>query len=132
MGERVPARVVRASIGKYIQPKIYFLVPRNGWLPTHNVNARTQFGAAVRQRRIERDLTQEELAFRADLSVVYLRGIENGRNNPTLHVLFDLGKALGVHPAEMLAGIPLDAETHGGDRKRPGPPEGTLRGPKNG
>ena len=77
-------------------------------------------------------MTQEELAFRADLSVAYLRGIESGRNNPTLHVLFELGKALNTHPAEILADIPLDAETHGSNRKRPGPPEGTLRGPKSG
>lgn len=75
-------------------------------------------------------MTQEELAFRADLSVAYLRGLEAGRNNPTLNVLFDLGRALDTHPAELLAGIPLDTETSDSNRKRPGPPEGTLRGPK--
>lgn len=77
-------------------------------------------------------MTQEELAFRADLSVVYMRGLEGGRFNPTLNVLFDIGRALGVHPAVLLADVPLDAETHAAGRKRPGPPEGTLRGPKGG
>lgn len=77
-------------------------------------------------------MTQEELAFRADLSVVYVRGLEGGRFNPTLNVLFDIGRALEIHPAIMLGDIPLDAETHGAGRKRPGPPEGTVRGAARG
>lgn len=98
------------------------------WLPTHRVNARTHFGAALKRLRIEHGLTQEELAFRADLSVVYLRGLESGRFNPTLNVLFNLGKALGIHPADILREVPLEAETHGAERRRQGPPEGTPRG----
>ena len=85
------------------------------------------FGAALKRRRNERGMTQEDLAFGADISVVYLRGLESGRFNPTLNVLFDLGRALGVHPAEMLGEVPLEAETRTKDRKRPGPIEGTQR-----
>lgn len=64
------------------------------------------------------------------LGTVYVRGLEAGRFNPTLNVLFDIGRALDVHPARLLADIPLDVETHGDARKRPGPPEGSVRGPK--
>ena len=92
------------------------------------MKAQTEFGAALRRLRKEREITQEELAFRAGLSVVYVRGLEGGRHNPTLNVLFDIGKALDVHPGEMLRDIPLDAETRDKGRKRPGPTEGTLRG----
>jgi len=94
------------------------------------VNARTHFGAALKRHRLEKRMTQEELAFRADLSVVYVRGLEAGRFNPTLNVLFDIGRAMEVHPSLLLADVPIDAETHKAGRKRPGPPEGTLRGPK--
>jgi len=94
------------------------------------VKAQAHFGAALRRLRTERNITQEELAFRADLSVVYLRGLEGGRYNPTLNVLFDIGKALDVHPSEMLRTIPLEADTRDKKRKRPGPIEGTVRGPK--
>ena len=91
------------------------------------VKAQTHLGIALKRHRLNRGLTQEDLAFAADLSVVYLRGLESGRFNPTLNVLFDLGKALGVHPSEILSEIPLDAETRTKGRKRPGPAEGTRR-----
>ena len=94
------------------------------------MKVQANFGAALRRLRSERGITQEELAFRADLSVVYLRGLEGGRCNPTLNVLFDIGRALDVHPADILRDIPLDAETRDKKRKRPGPAEGTLRGAK--
>lgn len=87
-----------------------------------------EFGSALKRRRNEQRITQEELAGRADISVVYLRGLESGRFNPTLNVLFDLGKGLGIHPAEMLNDIPLDTETRAQDRKRPGPAEGGRKG----
>lgn len=91
------------------------------------MNAQQHFGTALRRLRTDRDLTQEEVAFRADISVPYLRGLEAGRYNPTLNVIFDLGRALDIHPAAMLEGIPKDALTRDPDRKRPGPPEGTVR-----
>ena len=75
-------------------------------------------------------MTQEELAFCADLSVSYLRGLEGGRYNPTLNVLFDIGKALDLHPSELLRTVPLDADTRDQKRRRPGPTEGTVRGPR--
>ena len=99
------------------------------------MKAQELFGIVLRRLRSDRNLTQEGLASRAELSVVYLRGLESGRFNPTLNVLFDLGKALGVHPAEMLTEIPIDAETRPKDSKRPGPVEGTTakrRPPKDG
>ena len=91
------------------------------------MDAQQHFGTALRRLRTERDLTQEEVAFRADISVPYLRGLEAGRYNPTLNVIFDLGRALDIHPSAMLEGIPKGALTRDPDRKRPGPPEGTVR-----
>lgn len=52
-----------------------------------------------------RGLSQEELAFRADMSVPYLSDLERGRWNPSLAVMVDLADALEIAPAELLIGI---------------------------
>ena len=91
------------------------------------MEAQKLFGEALKRLRQERTMTQEDLAFRADVSVVYLRGLESGRFNPTLNILFSIGNALGVHPSEMLADIPIDAETRTKNIKRPGPEEGSRK-----
>lgn len=90
------------------------------------MKALTHFGKKVRRLRTEHKLTQEELADRSDVSVVYLRGIEAGRSNPTLNVLFDLARGLGEPPTELIADIPTSAETRSDDRKRPGPLPGLI------
>jgi transcriptional regulator with XRE-family HTH domain len=56
-------------------------------------------GANVRRLRVERRLTQEQLAHDAEIDVTYLRGIEAGRRNPSILVTGRLAIALGVHPA---------------------------------
>ncbi len=100
---------------------------RRGYPSNFHVNTQQHFGTALRRLRTCRNLSQEEVAFRADISVPYLRGLEAGRYNPTLNVIFDLGRALDIHPSTLLEGIPKDALTRDPDRKRPGPPEGTVR-----
>lgn len=55
-------------------------------------------GDNVRGKRIERKLTQEQLAHDAEIDVTYLRGIEAGRRNPSVAVLGRLAAILGVEP----------------------------------
>ncbi len=59
-------------------------------------------GANVRRLRVERKLTQEQLAHDAEIDVTYLRGIEAGRRNPSVAVLGRLAAALGGHPRDLL------------------------------
>jgi transcriptional regulator with XRE-family HTH domain len=59
-------------------------------------------GRNVRQLRQDRGLTQEQLAFEAQLDLTYVGGIERGRRNPSLLVLARLASALGVMPAELV------------------------------
>lgn len=59
-------------------------------------------GANVRRLRVERKLTQEQVAHDAEIDVTYLRGIEAGRRNPSVSVLGRLGKPLGVDPGAFL------------------------------
>jgi transcriptional regulator with XRE-family HTH domain len=62
-------------------------------------------GGNVRRLRTERGLTQEQLAFEAQLDLTYVGGIERGRRNPSLMVMARLAAALGVHPATLLQGV---------------------------
>ena len=59
-------------------------------------------GSNVRRLRQAKRLTQEALAFSADIDVTYLRGIEAGRRNPSLMVLAELADALGSRPNDLL------------------------------
>lgn len=59
-------------------------------------------GANVRRLRVERKLTQEQIAYDAEVDVTYLRGIEAGRRNPSVSILGRLATALTVHPGELL------------------------------
>jgi transcriptional regulator with XRE-family HTH domain len=56
----------------------------------------------VRRLRNERGLTQEVLAERTDLSVSYIGFIERGENVPTLTIVLNLAKALGVDAADLV------------------------------
>ena len=56
----------------------------------------TQFGNRVRELRLARGLSQEELAFRSGVHRTYLGGIEQGKRNPSLRNVAAIAKALGV------------------------------------
>ena len=56
-------------------------------------------GANMRKLRVERKLTQEQLAHDSEIDVTYLRGIEAGRRNPSVAVIGRLATALHVHPS---------------------------------
>jgi len=81
-------------------------------------DVREQFGQIVRRLRKERALTQEELAFKAGMSVPYLSDLERGMWNPSLAMIVDLARALEIQPSDLLIGlvIPEAAPT---SRKRP-------------
>ncbi|MEA5606000.1 helix-turn-helix transcriptional regulator [Nostoc sp. UHCC 0252] len=53
-----------------------------------------RFGKAIRRRRRELDLSQEELAERAGLHRNYISSIETGTRNPSLKNIEKLAQAL--------------------------------------
>ena len=63
---------------------------------------RSTVGKNVRRYRHSATLTQEELAFRAEMDRKYLSQIERGLGNPSLGMLEALGTVLDVHPAMFL------------------------------
>ena len=62
---------------------------------------RREFGDRVRNLRAERQLTQEQLAERANLHRSYVAGLESGMRNPTLDVIMRLAHAFEVPPSRM-------------------------------
>ncbi|MCB9216566.1 MAG: helix-turn-helix transcriptional regulator [Ignavibacteria bacterium] len=57
------------------------------------------FGAVVRQLRIDRGLSQQEVSFRTDIDRSFLSQLETGRQLPTL---FRLAEALNIKPSTIL------------------------------
>lgn len=67
---------------------------------------RVILGARVRELREELGLSQEAFAHRAELDRTYVSGIERGRRNPTLDVIYQLAEALDVEVRELFPGKP--------------------------
>jgi transcriptional regulator with XRE-family HTH domain len=59
-------------------------------------------GHRVRKRREHKGWSQERLAEVSDLHRTYISGIERGVRNPTLTVLHQLARALGVGVGELV------------------------------
>ena len=59
-------------------------------------------GRNVKQHREAKGLSQEQLAFEADLHRTYVSGVERGIRNPTVLILAKLANALGVEPSKLL------------------------------
>lgn len=60
-------------------------------------------GRNVRKLRIQKGLTQEELAFEAKIDLTYVGGIERGKRNPSLLVMARIAAALSVPLGKLLA-----------------------------
>lgn len=54
-------------------------------------------GNAIRQLRLERNMSQEELSLLADVDVSYVGRVERGDNNVALLTLLKLTDALGTN-----------------------------------
>lgn len=64
-------------------------------------NPQPSLGAAIRELRGERGLTQEALAHDADVTVGHLSMIERGYANPSWGAVTAIADALGVSMVEM-------------------------------
>ena len=66
------------------------------------MDIRALVGRNVRRARIDKGLTQEELAERAGTSQFYISSLEAGRRNPTVVTVACLAQALGVDHLDLL------------------------------
>jgi transcriptional regulator with XRE-family HTH domain len=59
-------------------------------------------GGNVRRLRKAAEMTQEQLAFEAQLDLTYIGGIERGRRNPSLLAMARVADALGTELGELI------------------------------
>lgn len=64
---------------------------------------RAVFGRNVRKIRQQRRMTQEKLAFEAEIDLTYVGGIERGKRNPSLLVMARIAAALSVPLAKLIS-----------------------------
>jgi transcriptional regulator with XRE-family HTH domain len=60
------------------------------------------FGQVLREQRISRDLSQEELALAADVDRTFVSQMERGIRQPTITTLMKLAGALGIQPSTLI------------------------------
>ena len=78
-------------------------VPKRNEFLNENQVLQARFGAAVKAHRLRLGVTQEELAWRADLHRSYLADIERGGRNVTLRSIVNLAKALQITLSDLLS-----------------------------
>jgi len=62
-----------------------------------------QFGKRVRELRLARGLSQEEMAFKIGVHRTYLGGIERGERNPSLKNIAAIAMALDISLRELFS-----------------------------
>lgn len=67
------------------------------------MDMRKLVGGNVKAARISAKMTQEELAERSGFSQQYISGLEQGKRNPTIVSIYELGQALGVSHERLVA-----------------------------
>ena len=63
------------------------------------------FGKIVRARRLEKKLSQEELADLADLHFTYVSSVERGERNISIENIAKIAKALGCQLKDLMPSI---------------------------
>lgn len=64
---------------------------------------RAILGRNVRKIRQQRRMTQEKLAFEAEIDLTYVGGIERGKRNPSLLVMARIAAALSVPLGKLIS-----------------------------
>lgn len=72
-------------------------------MPDRAAKLQRQFGSTLRSERTSRKLTQQQLAFAAELSLTYIGEIERGQRMISLDTLQRVATALNMSSAELLA-----------------------------
>jgi len=83
------------------------------------MDIRRQVGLNVQRIRRERGLSQEGLAFEAEIHRTYISGVERGVRNITITVLAKIATALKVLPHQLVEPLPKTRETSETDKAAP-------------
>ena len=72
-------------------------------MPNRAVKLQKTFGETIRHERLARNLTQEALAEKSELSLNFIGNLERGEKLPSLDTMVKLADALGIKVAELMA-----------------------------
>jgi len=81
----------------------------------NELSIKQRFGKAVRRRRRELDLSQEQLAERAELHRTYISNLERGELNPSLETMEKLANALDISIPAMFINYGIQVENEPGN-----------------
>jgi transcriptional regulator with XRE-family HTH domain len=70
---------------------------------TPRISPAESFGLVLRQLRKDVKLSQENLAFEAELERNFISLLERKQQTPSLNTVFKLAKAFGIKPSELVA-----------------------------
>ncbi len=65
-------------------------------------NAVRDLGQAIKKVRLERDMTQQQLADASGLDIRYIGSIERGQRNPTFGALQGIASVFGMKTSDLL------------------------------
>lgn len=77
------------------------------------------FAKVLKRKRREAGLSQEELAFRTELSPSYISLLETSNRQPTLTVLAELANCLDVSLPDLLAEVIIEEAVREGKPQTP-------------
>lgn len=63
------------------------------------------FGIVIKKYRLERSISQEELAFESGLDRTYISLLERGKRKPTINTLFAISEVLRIKPYNIIKEI---------------------------
>jgi transcriptional regulator with XRE-family HTH domain len=81
---------------------------RWGWRENHQKSSKmsiltiVRIGRSVKEQRVKRFMTQEQLARMADISLRQVVRIERNEVEPRFSTILKLAEALGVEPSELV------------------------------
>jgi ribosome-binding protein aMBF1 (putative translation factor) len=90
--------------------------PRQPKSVNPSLSIENAFGGILRATRLDRGMSQEELAHISGYHRNYIGILERGEKSPSLRTLFNLGGALSISPSEMLSRVECTLKRQG----RPG------------
>ncbi|KAB2783175.1 MULTISPECIES: helix-turn-helix domain-containing protein [Brucella] len=74
------------------------------------MDVRERVGWNLRRLRVEKGISQDHLAFAAEVERAYVGHLERGKKNPTIVTLHKLATVLDCDVSELFAIPPKDAE----------------------
>ena len=70
-----------------------------------------EIGSHLKALRVQKGLTQEELAERTDLSKGYISQLENDLSSPSMDTFFDILEVLGCAPKDFFEDVYFTCNT---------------------